>query len=624
MVRWIWIWLAGVMVAVSGSLMAMERTTVSSVVNQTDLGRWILYLEDAHHAYALEDVKNIPDRAWVRNQGQLLNFGYTDAAYWFKLPLYNDDTRRDLNPLLLEIGYGVLDRVEVYLVRDAKVVETTVLGDKIPFAERLIQNRHFLVPLNLPSGADADLYLRVVTTSSMQFPLLLWDEHHFYQIDQARMISHGVYFGIVLVMIIYNLFVFMAIGERTYLHYVLCIFSMAMFLAAINGLTFQYLWPNATWWNDQSILVFLNATVLFGCLFSLKFLTIDRHSEKLLYRYVAGLGGTALVLLLASFFMSYRMIISFSIASGALAAVSLIVMGGWRWFRGQASARYFTVAWFLMLAGSIVLALNKYSMLPQNLLTENAIQIGSALEIILLSIALADRLNHEKRKAFEAQQKALELEREARAVQAEYLEAQRTANQRLEERVAERTRELEKVNEKLLQLSCEDALSGLKNRGYFDQTFKQVWLSAYRYKQPLALLVADIDHFKRINDQYGHLMGDECLRLIAQSLRKLVVRPQDVIARYGGEEFVMLLPDTSEEGAMSVAERIRARVESLAFHVADQAVPVTISIGVNVGVPQSAQGREPFFKQADDALYLAKARGRNQVCLATPQNLHAI
>lgn len=593
---------------------AEEAAGISSVVNQKDLGRWILYLEDTSRQLGIDDVERLDDSRWQRNRGQLVNFGYTGSAYWFKLSLRND--RNEPQPQILEIGYGVLDHLDVYVVKQGEVSNAFVMGDKLPFFERPIQNRHFLIPLQIAHNETQEIYLRVETSSSVQLPIMLWDEYRFYQVDQARMIFHGIYFGIVLVMIIYNLFVYLAISERTYLHYVCCIFSMAMFLAALNGLTFQYLWPEATWWNDQSIVFFLNAVVLFGNLFSLRFLTIKPKTDYWLNQYLAGMGGMGAVFMVSSLILSYRIMISYTIILAMLACVSLILIGAWRWHKGQVSARYFTVAWFALLSGGIVLALNKFTILPQNIFTENATQIGSAVEIILLSIALADRLNHEKRKAFAAQQQALDLEREARAVQSEYLEAQRNANQLLEQRVHERTQELEKLNLKLLELSSTDALTGLKNRGYFDEAFQHAWLSAYRYQQPMALLILDIDFFKVINDRYGHLIGDECLKMVASHLLDLVARPQDLVARFGGEEFVVLLPDTPVEGARQVAEKIRRNIEQMPFQIATETINISVSVGVNVVTPKSPAGKEYFFEKADEALYMAKTRGRNQVCVA--------
>jgi|GEM_PF-3680718 len=177
-----------------------------------------------------------------------------------------------------------------------------------------------------------------------------------------------------------------------------------------------------------------------------------------------------------------------------------------RWVKKDPAARYYTFAWGFMMFGGIVMAMSKFTMLPRNLLTENAAQVGSALGVILLSNALADRLNKDKKRGFEAQQRLLQEERKARIAQMKTLDIQREANVLLEERVRERTRDLEHLNEQLLELSATDALTELKNRGHFDRVFQSAVVHAYRYQEPLSLLMLDIDHFKQFNDTKGPLV----------------------------------------------------------------------------------------------------------------------
>jgi diguanylate cyclase len=140
---------------------------------------------------------------------------------------------------------------------------------------------------------------------------------------------------------------------------------------------------------------------------------------------------------------------------------------------------------------------------------------------------------------------------------------------------------------------------------------------AYRFEETLSLLVVDIDHFKSFNDTYGHLVGDDCLKMVADCIKRHVTRPQDLAARYGGEEFVVLLPDTPEAGAVRVAERIREEIQKTAFRVSDQVLHLTVSIGVCSCAPARADATKALFACADDALYQAKAEGRNRVIANT-------
>jgi diguanylate cyclase len=284
-----------------------------------------------------------------------------------------------------------------------------------------------------------------------------------------------------------------------------------------------------------------------------------------------------------------------------------------RWRDGSLSARYYTVAWSALLGGGVILALNKFHILPKNGFTEYAVQIGSALEVILLSFALAERINQERRMRFDAQQEALTTERELRQAREEALTIQKQATESLEQRVKERTTELEDLNRRLEELSATDQLTGLKNRRYLDQTLAEEFARCCRYGHTLAVLLMDIDHFKSFNDTYGHLIGDECLKDVAHCVRKGLRWPSDRAARYGGEEFCVVLPETDNEGALTVAERIRRNVESLNFTVNEKQVPVTISIGVAVLVPTTNLSVEYLLEAADHALYKSKETGRNRV-----------
>jgi diguanylate cyclase (GGDEF)-like protein len=189
---------------------------------------------------------------------------------------------------------------------------------------------------------------------------------------------------------------------------------------------------------------------------------------------------------------------------------------------------------------------------------------------------------------------------------------------RLSELVQERTTELEAANLQLETLSRTDALTGLGNRRSFDEVKHMEFLRSRRGGQPLALLLCDIDHFKRFNDTYGHGQGDDCLCRVAKALRQTLQRPGDVVTRIGGEEFAVLLPDTGPEAALGIAQRLRQAVSDLdiAHAGSDTAPHVTLSIGVACLDPAADTTFETLFHRADQALYRAKHDGRNRVAPA--------
>ncbi len=171
----------------------------------------------------------------------------------------------------------------------------------------------------------------------------------------------------------------------------------------------------------------------------------------------------------------------------------------------------------------------------------------------------------------------------------------------------------------LQKRSATDGLTGLANRRSFDEAIEQEWQRSRRHHETLALLLIDIDHFKKHNDNHGHQAGDECLRLVARTLASTARRAGDLPARYGGEEFAVLLPASSIEGAAALAERIRVAVEQLRLPYLEASAGrhVSVSVGVAACVPGQAGTPSSLVAAADEALYQAKAVGRNQVIVAS-------
>ena len=192
--------------------------------------------------------------------------------------------------------------------------------------------------------------------------------------------------------------------------------------------------------------------------------------------------------------------------------------------------------------------------------------------------------------------------------------------EKLEERVAERTLELENANQRLAELSMTDSLTGIPNRRRFDEVLVLEMRRAERAGKMLGLMMLDVDFFKNYNDHYGHQEGDTCLRKVARLLSSNVSRAGDLVARYGGEEFVVLIAETDVANAMALAELIRASQEAARLpHVKSSLGCITLSIGVVVLIPNGDQTTEMIIRMADDAMYQAKMEGRNKVVMAAQE-----
>jgi diguanylate cyclase (GGDEF)-like protein len=410
----------------------------------------------------------------------------------------------------------------------------------------------------------------------------------------------ALFLGIMISMALYNFFVFLIVRHLAYLWYVLTVTASALVLLNFNGLVFQWLWPDLPILNRYFTAPAISANIFFASMFMLSFLAVRRYSP-VSYRLMQ------LVVLISVGCFFYGLIGSYQSSVATISVLAAIItplawiLGLVVWFRGQVLAGFYVVAWTPLLLGHLVMAVSKIGLIPSNALTEMAPQIGVVLEVMLLSFALAYRINLERQRRLEAQEFTLEV--------------QRQANQTLEARVQARTEELEEANEQLKAVSITDGLTKVANRRRFDEKLEIEWNRALRHGHPLSLVMLDIDHFKRVNDHFGHLAGDDCLVSVARVSANEIQRSGDLLARYGGEEFCVLLPATPDTGAISVAERLRAAVARTPVHVGGHVSPVKLSVSAGVATMIPGPGATPsdLINRADEALYAAKGAGRNRV-----------
>ncbi len=200
-------------------------------------------------------------------------------------------------------------------------------------------------------------------------------------------------------------------------------------------------------------------------------------------------------------------------------------------------------------------------------------------------------------------------------IQNQYLQTEIQERQQTQAALQAANAKLDKVNKKLEFLATHDELTQLANRRHFNDYLHRTWRQMLREKQPLTLILCDIDYFKRYNDTYGHAAGDTCLSRVSTALHQAIQRPFDLAARYGGEEFALILPATNAIGGMHVAERIQQLVKALDIpHVASGASQtVSLSIGVTAAVPDPSGAPEHLLGTVDKALYHAKENGRDRI-----------
>ncbi len=574
-------------------------------------------LVDASQSLTLEQVMDAQTR-WTTINRSAPNFGFTPDAHWFRFQL--DNTSGAVMNRLIELPVAFLDDVRLYHLVAGKIITTYALGDAQPFSMRPVRHPHFVMPVALSPGNN-QIYVRVASAGTVEATLRVWEPLAFHATSQDNMLLQGAFTGVLLIMVAYNLFLFFTIRDFSYIYFIGFTASYLLFHLSLSGYAFAYLWPSATHWNSYAISTFIATTAGFTCLFADSFLKL-RGDAPSAHRLLTWMALVSFLFFIATFFLPYQLTVRLGAAIVFPVALTALILGYWRWWQGAKFARFYCLAWTAMLVGLGVLSAEKFGLLPSSFWTDNAPQIGMLMLVVLLSLTLADQINADRSLRLAAQADALDSERAARVSQTALIAAKEQANIELEKRVNARTNDLNQTLEKLqiantrLQhLSSTDGLTQIKNRAYFDQSLQTEHRRATRLNTSLAVIMFDIDHFKKINDTYGHPAGDECLRAIGEVLRAQELRGEDVVARYGGEEFVLLLVNASVANAVELAEDLRIGIENLYVAFEGEPIRFTASFGVAMDMPTGTSNPQDLVSAADKALYQAKSDGRNCVRL---------
>jgi signal transduction histidine kinase len=341
------------------------------------------------------------DWPWQRGGASAPTPGFTADVCWFHLTVRNRDHAS--SNWLLVVPNPLLDFVHV-VVRDGagRPVSRQAAGLQLPVSTRPYAYHNLVFPLTLPPGEMREVLLRV-QADHIQLPLQLAEVRSFEARARNEAMLQGFFYGGMLVMILYNLLLWVFVRDRIYLLYVLFAATMTLLQFALHGLAQRYLWPESPIISHYSVSVLMPLAVACNSLFVLEFLELRRRAPRwgLLLR---GLMLAGVLLLLAMPLLGTRVTDPLSVAFLLLMWGAGLVLGLQRTAAGDPEARIFTVAWGCFLLGGILLSLNKFDLLPRSLLTENLLQLGSFLEVVLISMALASRINRLKSERLRAEQ----------------------------------------------------------------------------------------------------------------------------------------------------------------------------------------------------------------------------
>ncbi len=530
------------------------------------------------------------------------NFGYTYSAFWlrFDLPREPGDL---LAPLLsLEIRFPSIDSIELHVpYRGAAGLEYRVkrAGDLQPWDAREVKHRNHVFRIPMTGLADAPTYLRVRSESALTVPAYLWRPEALIAADRKSQLLYGLFYGLVIALFLYNLMLYLALRDRNYQWYVLYVFSFGIGLAAFDGLAFQYLWPGSVWWANHALGTALCATLFFGTQFARSFLNtpaITVFADRFMLAAMA-LSAAGVLFAATGWLVSYGTIMR-TLSALACATAGIVLFVSVRAVvEGNRPARFFLLAWSALLVFIALGALRNFALVPTHFLTLNGLHIGLALDVLLLSFALADRINSVKHEKELAQAAAI-------ASQAALLEREQFMAQ------------LQEREQQMRHMAQHDSLTGLPNRLSMQQRLSLAMEFAKRNRKKLAVMMVDLDGFKRLNDSRGHRHGDHVLTQIAGRLRTSV-RGSDTVARYGGDELVVLAGELDRAGDVeNIAEKI-ADMVSLPLSTDGVTENIGCSIGISI-FPDHAEDAEGLIERADRAMYAAKAASNKRYVFFSP------
>ncbi|WP_275899431.1 7TM diverse intracellular signaling domain-containing protein [Bacillus piscicola] len=344
-------------------------------------------LEDQEKEWTIADMESAAVlKQFVRNKANPPNFGYTTSTYWVRFQVENRTEREEF---VLEIPYPPHDEITLYKPKGNHVV-SEVAGDLLPFSRRDRNHRHITYEVTIPQGEMYTYYAQFNSEGSMQLPILLWTEEAFSEKSMLEYLLLGLYFGLAAVMILYNLFLFFSLRMRSYIWYVLFILALVFTHMTLNGVAYQFLWPEAPWWNNRAIVFFMAVTSIMAILFTKSFLMTRQHVPW----FDRFFNWTILVQVLLIGVLFWRYDIALNVVMGStITLVFAILTVAWLCLkRGYKPARYFLVGWVVFLVGVLISSLADAGVIPITFFTKYASQMGSALEVILFSFALADKI----------------------------------------------------------------------------------------------------------------------------------------------------------------------------------------------------------------------------------------
>jgi len=352
------------------------------------------YLEDIQGKLKISDITNpVYQGKFKLTERRIPNFGFSKSAYWITFTISNSSSSTFNG--YLKYSYPHMDYLDYYYEQKPGVFIRKSVGDRLAFSTREVLHQNFIFPLTIKTKAMSRVFLRLKTKGSMRIPIRIFTSKRLIQLISLERMIYGIFFGALMVMFLYNLLLFFSLKDLNYFYYSFWILAYTFFQSTLSGFSFQYLWPDHPNWANNCLPLFIFFSAILAFQFSRSFLELKNLSpklDKLFISFMILLGvGIALT------FADYSRAIRISTGVWLLVPVFLLYAGIRVLIIGFRAARYYLVAWFVLLMGTAVYAMKTFAIIPDNWWTNNSILIGAIIEVVLLALALGDRINFMKK-----------------------------------------------------------------------------------------------------------------------------------------------------------------------------------------------------------------------------------
>lgn len=558
--------------AMAADVIKIEDEKVQNLL----LGSYVEILEDKTGKLSIDDVtSDAYAEQFIKHNKDTINLGISNSVFWLRFTILKNGQRSQRaedsvqNRFLLDLDAQFVYYADLYSQYYEHIGASEEGGKKVWNVqsrgglkklngnELVYHNVAFQLPEFMPEPTT--FYLRVESKSPLFIPLRIIKEDTFNHILDYKLILLGLFYGLMIGLFLYNLFIYIFVKDKTYLYYLMYLLTIVAYFLAMNRLTTEFFFRQNPIASAYFSLFFLGIASCFNILYAQSFLNTKKLMRRV-HQFLNLLIIPSIGLSVGIFIFDYRSMNQCSTILGLIVPISLLAAGIMAARKGNKNARFYIVSSYVVLIGILVYALTFLAVLPYNLLNFYSFQIATGFEAVLLSIALADKI--------------------------------RILNQDL-------SQALNRVN-----LGYYDSLTGLNNRRFFEEELQRIDM---QNNLPLTIVTADVNGLKLANDVFGHVTGDLLLKRTAEII-SYACREGDIVVRTGGDEFAIILQRTDAIQGEKLIQRIIQAMNGEKV----EAVSVSVSFGLATK-DKSDKAITEVLKEADQKMYEHKLSERGRI-----------